>query len=244
MGLGIFVLAIGLAACGGEETEQEETVATPEEESVAVDQDINSIIDTESIPEIIATVNGEDIEKEIYVANLQQQASSLAMQGFDLDSEEGRSYLEMIEESILQQIINEKLIVQAANAEDIEVSEEDIDQEIATLIEELPIESEEDLQALLDEQGVTMEELRSDIVDYVKRDKYIQQNLTITNPTEEELQALYDEMLAMVEDESEAPAFEDYKDELEYSFLQEQEQEQTMQLVENLRETSDITIHI
>jgi peptidyl-prolyl cis-trans isomerase SurA len=245
MGLGIFVLAIGLAACGGNETETEQEETTGEaEESVAADQDINAVIDIESIPDVIATVNGEDIEKEVYVGYLQQQASNLVMQGFDLESEEGKSYLEMIEDSLLQQMINETLIVQAANKEAIEVTEEEIDQEITTLISDLQMSSDEDLQALLEEQNVTMEELRTDIVEYIKRDKYIQKNLNVTNPTEEELKAAYDEMLAMVEDDAEVPEFEEYKDELEYNLLREQEQEQTLQLVETLRDGSEITIHI
>ncbi len=243
MSFGILALAFGLAACGGDETEQEEAVAAPEE-SAPAEQDLNSIIDTENIPDVIATVNGEDIEKEVYVSYLQQQATQMMMQGIDLNSEEGRSYLEMIEESTLQQLVNEKLIVQAANEANLEVTEEEIEQEIASILTEFQLESEEELQELIEQQGVTMDELRDDVVEYVKRDKYIQQNINVTDITEEELQAAYDELLTMVEDESEVPEFEDYREELESSLLKEQEQAQTAQLLEELREDGEVTIHI
>ncbi|ARK30813.1 SurA N-terminal domain-containing protein [Halalkalibacter krulwichiae] len=239
----IIALAFGLAACGGDDSDQTEETVAPEE-GVATEQDIEAILDTENIPDVIATVNGEDINKDIYVANLEQQASQLAMQGFDLESEEGASYLQMVEDSLIQQIINERLIIQAANEEDIQVTDEEIDKEIEQLIGQMGMETEEQLQELLDEQGVTMEELRADVIDFIKRDKYIETNINVTSPSEEELQSAYDERVAMVDEETEVPDFEDYKDELEYNLVRDREQEQTVELLENLREDSEITIHI
>ncbi len=244
MGFGILALAIGLAACGGDEPEQEEAVATPEEEPVTEEQDMGSIIDTENIPDIIATVNGEDIEKGIYVSYLQQQASQMMMQGIDLESEEGKGYLEMIKESTIQQLVNERLIVQAANEENLKVTEEEIDQEIKSILAEFQLETEAELQELIAEQGVTMDELRDDIVEYLKRDKYIQQNINVKDASEEELQAAYDEILTNVEDETEVPEFDDYREELQTGLQSQQEQEQTVQLLEDLREASEITIHL
>jgi peptidyl-prolyl cis-trans isomerase SurA len=251
MGIGVCALAFGLAACNGDDTSEEEGAAPEEaapEQAEDVEQDVSSAIDTESIPDVIATVNGEDINKEIFVGNLEQGAMQLSMQGIDIESEEGLAELEIMKEQLLDRIINSTLITQAANEEGVEATEEEIDTGITELIAQIGLESEEQLQELLDEQGVTKEELRADVAKTVKSEKYLDQNVTVADISEEDLQAAYDELVEMVEAEgeetTEIPSFDEYKDQLEYQMLMEQEQEQVGKLIETLRADSEITIHI
>ncbi|MCM3760719.1 SurA N-terminal domain-containing protein [Alkalihalobacillus oceani] len=246
---GTGLLALSLAACGGDSEQQadtpEEDVAetdqqAPENEEAA--QDPQSVLDTENIPDVIATVNGEDINKDIYVASLEQQANLLLAQGIELESEEAAGYLEMLEEQLLQQIINERMIIQAADNEGIEATDEEIDAELELITSQF--ESEEQLQEVLDEQGVTMEELRSDISDFVKRDKYVEAHTTTEEVSEEELQAAYDELAEMAGEDGGLPTFEEYREELQAQLQSEKQQEQLSQIIEDLRAESDITIHI
>lgn len=246
--IGVGILALGLAACGNEESQenpdQEAPAPTEEQEQPEGEeamQDPAAVIDMDSIPDVVATVNGEEINKDVYVASLEQQTSFLAAQGIDLESEEAAGYIEMIQEQLIQQIVNERVIIQAASDEGIEATDEEIDAELSAITSQF--ESEEQLQEVLDEQGITMEELRSDIAEFVKRDKYVEQNTEAAEISEEELQAAYDELAAMSE-ENEIPSFEEYKGELEAQLQNEQQQEQLAQLVESLREESEITIHI
>ncbi len=249
--IGVGVLALGLAACsddtGQEEPNQEEPAPTEDQEQAEqpegeeTGQDLDAVLDIENIPDAVATVNGEDINKDIYVASLEQHTFALQANGMDLGSEEAASYLEMIKEQIIQQLVNERLIIQAANDEGIEATDEEIEVELAAITAQF--ESEEQLQEVLDEQGLTMEEVRNDISDFIKRDKYVEQNTELDEITEEELQAAYDELTAMNE-ESELPAFDEYRSELEAELLSQQEQEQLAQLVEHLRGDSEITIHV
>jgi peptidyl-prolyl cis-trans isomerase SurA len=170
------------------------------------------------------------------------------MQGIDIESEEGLAELEIMKEQLLDRIINSTLITQAANEEGVEATEEEIDTGITELIAQIGLESEEQLQELLDEQGVTKEELRADVAKTVKSEKYLDQNVTVADISEEDLQAAYDELVEMVEAEgeetTEIPSFDEYKDQLEYQMLMEQEQEQVGKLIETLRADSEITIHI
>ncbi|WP_332694650.1 SurA N-terminal domain-containing protein [Halalkalibacter lacteus] len=248
MGIGVCTLAFGLVACGGDDKAEEE-VAAPEE-SENVEQEMGPDIDTESIPDVIATVNGEDINKEIYVGNLEQGAMQLQMQGIDIESEEGLAELEVMKEQLLDRIINSTLITQAANEEGVEATEEEIDKGITELIAQIGLESEEQLQELLDEQGVSTDELRADVAETVKSEKYLDQNIEVSDISEEDLQAAYDELVEMVEAEGEGketpeiPSFEDYREQLEYQMQMEQEQEQVGKLIETLRADSEITTHI
>ncbi|GAE24449.1 hypothetical protein JCM9140_378 [Halalkalibacter wakoensis JCM 9140] len=237
MGFGIMALAVGLAACGGEEEATEEQ---PAEEGVEVDQqqEMESFIDTGDIPDVIATVNGEDIDKEIYVGTLEQEAMQLAMQGIDIDSEEGAAYLEQVKDQVLDRIINSTLITHAALEEGIEATEEEIDAGVQDLMAQFGLESEEDLQELLQAQGVSMDELRSDVAENVKSNKFIEQRVAEIEITEEEVQAFYDDAIAAIpEADAELPTLEEVRGEIE-------QQLQVEALLSSLREESDIVIHV
>src|SRR5690625_1245577 len=130
--LGISLLAIGLFACGGGDAEQsgeengeeagnDEEVAIDDETIDIDDEAIDAAIDAENIPNVIATVNGEDINKDIYVDTLQQQMEMLPMQGISLDSEEAEDFIPMLKEQLLEQIINEEVLKQAAIEEGLAV---------------------------------------------------------------------------------------------------------------------------
>lgn len=236
--IGIGIVAIGLTACGGDgDVENEEEIG--EESEVNTDEMVNF----DDVPDIIATVNGEDIDKELYVATIKQQVEMLPAQGIGLESEEAQNFVTMLKEQLLEQLINEEVLVQAAAKEGIEVSEEEVEAEFDALVAQF--ESEEQLEAALEEQGVTMEEMRADIATFLKREKYIDAHTTMEAVDEAELQAAYDELIAMHgEDGEDVPTFDEYKDDLELQLQYEQKQEQLAELVQQLRDASEITIHM
>ncbi|NEU29198.1 hypothetical protein GN156_00170 [bacterium LRH843] len=221
---GIIMLALGLTACG----DKEEAAEAP-------------AIDTESIPAIVATVNGEEIIKEHYVAMLEQQAGMLPLQGIDPGSDEANSYMEMVKEELINQMINERLLIQAANNEGIEISDADIDAEIESV--SARFETKEKLEEALKEEGFTLEDLREDIVQFKKRDKYLDKKIKLTEITDEELQMAYDELIVSSESDDQ-PSFEEAKEQLLAKLTYEQQQVQMLELLEELRAESEITIHI
>ncbi|WP_332695084.1 SurA N-terminal domain-containing protein [Halalkalibacter lacteus] len=240
MGFGVCALAFGLAACGGEETPtQEEPVASEETEGVDhPEQEMGSMIDTEDIPDVVATVNGEDIEKGMYVTTVEQQAMQAAMQGLDLESEEGKEYVEELKDQVLDQFINSMLIDDAASNEGLEVTEEEIDNGITELMAQYGIESEEQLQELLEAQGAQMDELRDDVANNVKSSKYMDQKVAEIEISDEEIQAFYDEEIAAAsEDESELPSLEEISSDIEFQL-------QMDAVISTLKENSDVTINI
>jgi peptidyl-prolyl cis-trans isomerase SurA len=241
MGLGVCALALGLAACGGdEETTQEEPVATEQPDGLDQhEQETESMIDTEDIPDVVATVNGEDIEKEIYVTTIEQQAMQIAMQGIDLESEEGIEFVEELKDQVLDQMINSMLIVDAASKEGLEATEEEIDNGISELMTQYGLESEEQLQELLEAQGVQMDEFQDDIAENVKSTKYMEQKAAEIEISDEEIQAFYDDAKATAsETESEQiPPLEEVRTDIEYQL-------QMDSLVSTLKENSEVEINI
>jgi peptidyl-prolyl cis-trans isomerase SurA len=237
-GIGICALAFGLAACGGdEEAAPEEPVAS--EEPAEGEQEMDSFIDTSDIPDVIAIVNGEEVDREIYVSTLEQEAMQLAMQGIDVDSEEGAAYLDQVKDQVLDRIINSILVTHAANEEGIEATEEEIDMGVTDLMAQFGLESEEQLQELLEAQGVDMEELRSDVAENVKSNKYVEQKVAEIEVSEEEIQAFYDEAIAAMPEteEAELPSLDEVRGEIE-------QQLQMEKLLSNLREESDVTVNV
>jgi peptidyl-prolyl cis-trans isomerase SurA len=246
MGFGVCALAFGLAACGGEEETtqevdptQEEPVASEEPEGIEhPEQEMGSMIDTEDIPDVVATVNGEDIEKEMYVTTIEQQAMQVAMQGIDLESAEGVEYVEGLKDQVLDQIINSMLIADAASNEGLEVTEEEIDNGITELMTQNGLESKEQLQELLEAQGVQMDEFRDDVANNVKSSKYMEQKVAEIEISDEEIQTFYDEeIVAALEDESELPSLEEVSSDIEYQL-------KVDSLILTLKENSDVTINI
>ncbi|KHF40469.1 SurA N-terminal domain-containing protein [Halalkalibacter okhensis] len=241
MGFGICALAFGLAACGGDEE------ATPEEEPVASEepvdgeqQEMDSLIDTSDIPDVIAVVNGEEVDREIYVSSLEQEAMQLAMQGIDVESEEGAAYLDQVKDQVLDRIINSILVTHAANEEGIEATEEEIDSGVTDLMGQFGLESEEQLQELLEAQGVDMDELRNDVAESVKSNKFVEQKVADIEVSEEDIQAFYDDAIAAMpeaEGEAELPSLDEVRGEIEYQL-------QMDILLSDLREDSDVTVNV
>lgn len=237
--VGVFALSIGLMACNGQEQENAETNIDGEANGEI--PSIEEIIDINNLPDPVATVNAESIDKETYVMVLEQQIMTMAQYGISLEGEEGEQMISLIEEQTIEQLINEQLLQQAATEKEIEVSEEEIDEELAFIVAQFS--SEEELMGALEEGGSSMDELREEIEHYVRQQKYVEEETEAINVTEEEIQARYEEEKQYYE-EDELPTFEELQSNIEQRLIAEKEQEQLEVLFEKLREEGDITVHI
>ena len=112
-----------------------------------------------------ALVNGQPILLADYEREMALYAESMAAAGQDASTEEGQDALEQGRTLVLEMMINQVLIEQAAQAAGVTVSDEELDTTIQTLREET---GEEAFQQWLDDQGMSLEEfrvrLRSDMI--------------------------------------------------------------------------------
>ncbi|WP_142828893.1 SurA N-terminal domain-containing protein [Planococcus soli] len=240
---------LALAACGddtaeettGEETPQEE-VATDEEGETAEQPEMPEP-DLEGIPDVVAEVNGEAIEKaefeSAYTGQFQQMAMQAQMSGQEVDQAQ-------LKEQVAESLVAQELLVQETENQEITASEEQINTTLEELSQQNGLESSEEFLAALEEQGVSEDEVMEQVEAQVKVDQLVASETGEINPTDEELQTFYDEAQAQQEEAGgEAlPAFEEVKPELEEQLRVQKEGEAVQTLVAELREDADVTINL
>lgn len=127
---------------------------------------------------VLATVNGEIITTEdidfIYSR---------------IPAENQASYTK---ESLLEQLVTEKLLLQQANEKGILASEQEISEFIDLIIQTNKI-TKEMLEARLQEQGLNLEELEKEVSKQIILTKLVTQAVEVENKTDAELKAYYDE---------------------------------------------------
>ena len=261
----ILILSISvLAACNDTDnaTEENDQDANTQEQAPAENSDEGNSEneqdteqpqmpepDLEGIPDVIAEVNGTEIAKEdfemLYQSQFQQLAMQAQMTGEEIDQDQ-------LKTQVADAIIGQELVIQEANNRNVDVSDEEIDEQLNSLASQNGMESADDFLAALEEQqDMGEEEVRTQLATQIRVDQLIASEAGDTTPTEEELQAFYDEAVALEEqrmeesgEEAEIPSFEDVKPSLETQLKNQKEAEAYLELVERLRDDADVTSHL
>ncbi|MGJ9384495.1 SurA N-terminal domain-containing protein [Salipaludibacillus sp. CF4.18] len=235
-------------ATESQEEEPAENNETAVEDGEASEQMEMPEPDLEGVPDIVAEVNGEEIPKEefavTYEGQFQQAAMQSQMTGEEVDQDQ-------LKQQIVESMIGTELLIQAAENGDFEASEEDIQETLNQIAVQNGMESGDEFIAAIEEQGTDEEEVMSQLEVQVKIDQLIASETGEINPTDEELQEFYDQMIAQqgeVEGENgeevEVPSFEEVKPQVEEQLRSQQEAEAAQLLVERLREDADVTINL
>lgn len=223
---------------GGQSAEGGETPEMPEP-------------DLEDVPDVVAEINGEEITKgefeQVYTGQFQQASMMQEMTGEEVNEDE-------LKQQIADGLVSERLLIQEAENRDISASEEDVDAMISEITEANGMESEEDFFAAMEESGMSEDEIRAELEKQVKVEALIAEEAGDIEPTDEELQEVYDEQIAQREEaqsegegegeETEPPAFEDVKPQIEEQLVREKEAEAAQGLAEELREDADVTVNL
>ncbi|MDL4839193.1 SurA N-terminal domain-containing protein [Aquibacillus rhizosphaerae] len=255
----LVVLVSLLAACGGEDEATEENNADQQEEETTESAEETEGTegeaateapepDLEGVPEVVAEVNGEEILKEefesAYVGQFQQAAMQSQMSGQQLDQDQ-------LKTQIAESLIGQKLLIQEADNSGIEASKGDINDTLVELAEQNGLESKDEFLAALEEQGMSEEEVMSQVSTQVKLDQLIANESGDIDPSEEELQQLYDQYKAQQEqmggqdgEAAEVPSFDEMKPQLEQQVKSQKQNQAYQTLVEKLREDAEVTNHL
>lgn len=245
---------VALAACGDEAAEETNTEETPQEEvapdeEAATDEESESVEQPEmpepdlaDVPEVVAEVNGEEITKEefesAYTGQFQQMAMQAQLSGQEVDQAQ-------LKEQVAESLVAQELLVQETENQEITASEEQINTTLEELAQQNGLESSEAFLAALEEQGISEEEVMTQVETQVKVEQLLSETGEI-DVTDEELQTFYDEAVAQQEEAGgeELPAFEEVKPQLEQQVRLQKESEATQALVEQLREEAEVTINL
>ncbi|WP_027964843.1 SurA N-terminal domain-containing protein [Halalkalibacillus halophilus] len=236
-----------------EETEQEEGAegedaeegakGTEGEEGMAPESEEEVDIDTSELDEgeVVATVNGEEIQASDLMQNEEMVAQQYQMYGIDAEENPG-----LIRQAALDQLVNTTIIQQNATESGLEPSDDELEEEYNSFVEELKQQHEaDDIEEVYEEFEVTEEEVREDIRLDLMLTRFIEENTEETEVTDEEIEQAYEEYAAQAEQaDQEVDDLEDMRPTLEQQVQEQNQSEQTQALIEDLREESDIEILI
>lgn len=250
LGLSLGTSLLVLSACGGADESAENENAQPETQEQAPSGEENAAQpempepDLEGIPEVVAQVNGEEVSKEdfeaAYTGQFQQAAMQAQMSGQEIDQDQ-------LKNQLAESMVGQKLLIQEAENQKLAASDEEVNQTLEQLAQQNGLETTDEFLKALDEQGMKEEEVRSQVATQVKVDRLIAESAGDTTPSEEEVEAAYEQIKEQQEQmgsEEELPAFEELKPDLEEQVKTQKENEATQTLVAELREKADVTINL
>jgi peptidyl-prolyl cis-trans isomerase SurA len=252
--LSLSLLGFFMAACGdeednsaednneGSEAQEEAAEEGGQAPEAGTEQAEMPEPDLEGIPDVVAEVNGEEISGEefetTYVGQFQQAMMQAQMSGQEVDQDQ-------LKAQTAEALIGQKLVIQEAENQGFEASEEDVEETLDEIVEQNGLNSQDDFFAALEEQGIAEDEVRTDLETQVKIDALIASESGDMEPSEEELQELYDSYTAQMEqmqgEEAEIPSFEEMESQLTQQLIAENETEVYQTLVEQLQADADIT---
>ena len=202
---------------------------------------------------VVATVNGEEILESELDASVDQMVSSAKQQyaqfGMDLDmeSEEGQMMLVQIKTQALENLIQQEVLMQAAEEAGYTVSDEELDTEIGGI--KAQFTTEEEFEEALEANGFTPESYRKRLKAELMISEFFQAQIETKEVSEEEIEAYYNDYVEQLEEHNEDAEeeeireireFDDIKDDIEEQLIQEDRQAQIGELIETLMAKADI----
>jgi hypothetical protein len=153
----------------------------------------------------------------------------------ELDKETEASVIEMI----VDQMITETVVLQAAKAADISVGEEEVKEQIDTL--EAQFSSREEFENYLSSFSITAEELEKEMLKSLTIQRYFENTLPPVEITDQEVKEYYDGIKETLGEDVE---YEDIVDTLREQLESEKRQELETEHVKKLKDEAEIEIFI
>jgi len=232
------VAMLALAGCSASGEPEETAEPTPSAGAAAPEADLKGV------PDVVATVNDEEIGLEeftqAYEAQL-QQASMMQQQGGE----------EVDQDALKQQtadlLVNNALLTQAAAGSGIEATDEDIDSVLQQIADQNGLGSVDDVVKAFGDQGLNEDAVREQAEGQFLVDSYVEQEADVQQPSDEELKKKYDELVEQAKAqgaEDQVPAFEEAKQQLADQAVSEGESAAVEDILKTLREDADVDIKL
>ncbi|GAB3669555.1 SurA N-terminal domain-containing protein [Zhihengliuella somnathii] len=237
-----------VAACGGEGDGESAAPSDPAAATEGTEQGAAPTADLSGIPDVVATVNGEEITKDeftkVYEIQFQQMAMQAQMSGQQPDQDQ-------LKKSVAESLVGTELLVQRAAELELTATEEQISEALTAAAESNQMSEDEFLKAL-EKQGTDRESVDQQLKQQVEVEAVIEQEVGEISASEDELKEAYEQQKSMQEQMSEqsgesaaaVPEFEEVKDQLEQQVVQQKENEATQQLVDQLRSDGEVEVKL
>lgn len=192
--------------------------------------------------DVVATVNGEEILKADYETELENTKSMYAQQGMNLD-ELDAEMKEQVEQSVINQLVNTKLVLQSAAEDGITTEQKEIDTEMDAIKSQF--EDDKKFKEALKENKISEEDLKLQVKDQLTITKYLDTTIGEIKVTDEEVQAAYNQYKESAATQEQEPEdFETMKPQLEEQAIAQKKSEKVNELIEELRSANEKNIKI
>lgn len=247
LSLAAVAAACSLAACGGngdDEAASDEAPATQEQGEASMPEP-----ELDDIPDVVAVVEGEEISGDDFSENYEAQFPQLSMQAQMTGEEPDQNQLK---EQALEMMINSELLVHEAEEQGFSSSEEEVDELLETMAEDNGLDSGDALMEELESQGLSEDRIRADLHREVLIREVVD-DLDVEEPSDEELQELYDTQVEQLEalneqveedQQQDIPEFKELEPELKQQAVAQEENEAITALLEELRDDAAIEIKL
>jgi len=238
-------LLMGSAACGGDETRaadepSQESSSASESPSGAPGQQATPEPDLSGLPDVVIEVNGEETTKaeftEAYEGQFQQLAAQATASGQPLDQDQ-------LKKQVAETLVGRELLEQEADERDIEVSDAEVDKTLADLAKQNGVASVDQLLATLKQQGMSEEDVRSDVESQARIEQLLADEGGSAAPTQAELKAVYAQAKAQAQASGQkVPPFEKVKGQVREQAVSQKQAELAQKMVDDLRKDADVSI--
>lgn len=186
---------------------------------------------------VVATVDDTEITQEMLDARVSQVGG--VQQG---ESEGSAEEKQALQQSVLDQMVVETLLLNDAVSQGITVSDEEVSEQYNQVVQQLDLEDAA-FEELLASQGLTVESLRQSLRDQLILETYLSRiaedrGITVSD---EEVRQIYDEQIG--DQESEIP-FESVESQIRQQLEQQKLSEVMPDIIAELREQADIEVFI
>jgi len=188
---------------------------------------------------LIASVNGDEILQGELMTRFKQVIYQIELQGGTVVK--GSEDAVKLKEQVLDNLINDRLLLQKAEKENLTATAEEIDNGVADIIKQ--VGSEEDFNSQLARENMTLDDFRKLVEGQIIIQKYILQSVDLDSisVSEEEINDFY---ARISEGKEGVPSLEEVRPQVESEISGNKQRELVLDFLKSLRDAADINISL
>ena len=223
------VMSMFVAACSGDNNNAQDDTNAPEQ----TDEETYAIEDEIEADQVVAKVNGKEIKGTDFIIMYKDTEMMMAQWGQPVDPE-------LIKEQTLTMLIEQEVLLAAAQEKGYTASEEEVD----GYLEEVRanFETDEEFEEALASTPYTLETYKERIASSLAIQEFLENEIQTAEVTDEEIQSYYDEAVAEAEgnDEIELPSFDEAEPQIRQYLANQKNQDKQAALIQELVDNANV----
>ncbi|ANU24522.1 SurA N-terminal domain-containing protein [Planococcus donghaensis] len=232
-----FLLLLTLSACTDDEKASKEKSEPETTKQSGATTPAAYTLELPEKEEVVVIVNGEEILGKVYNSVARQLEATLAAQGQSVSDAESA---ELLKEQALSVLVGNHVILQDAEEKGYQADDATVKERLTELKEQF--ETEEAMNAALNETGFTLEEMELQLREQLVYEQYVAEEVEVDKVTDEEVKKAYEDFVAS--SEAEAPPLEKMEPTIRQSLVGQKTQDAVFAKIEELKKSAKIEVNI